>query len=149
MSGPFLNDGLSVQKLVYDFAVDGGATSAVINLTSKSNYDPLPVGCVIVGFLAHVITAFSTGSSPTIAMGNLTDDDGYLVATAASSYSANACFLPGSGGAGALTWDDTNDVIKPVYVASAANDGSFALKIATAALTAGKMNVFLQYIRSV
>lgn len=142
----FLNDGMSVQKYVYDFSVDGGAVST-IKLSDKANYDPLPVGAVVVNFLMHVVTAFTSGGSATLAVGNTDDTNGYLTDTAVASLTANSCWLPGTV-AGALIWDDTNDNIEPVYVADAA-DGACSVDIATAAMTAGKAHIFLSYIKSV
>lgn len=128
-------------KYEYDFAVSGGAVSTIALVAKDQAMD---AGLVITNFLVSVVTAFTSGGSATMTLGNAADDDGFLVDTF-SAASANAVFNPGSV-AGALIWDDTNDHIIPYYLSSTANSIP-KLKIATAALTAGKMEVYFTCIR--
>lgn len=73
--GAFKNSGIQVQEYVYDFAVDGGGTGEKF-LSSKTGYDPLPVGAIVLGVVAHVVTAV-VGSSSTLAWGNDDNAAGY------------------------------------------------------------------------
>jgi hypothetical protein len=132
-----------VEEYVYDFSVSGGAASA-ITLSDVSGKEPIPVGAIITDIHMYVETAMTSGGSATIAVGNGDDADGYLAATAFDTWSANDVVRVGEY-AGALVWDDTNDHKLDVYVADA-NDGAFKLTIATAALTAGKLRFYVEYI---
>lgn len=144
MSGPFLNDDMAVQQYQYSFAEDAGATG-IITLSSKANKDPLPVGAVVVNALFHVKTAFTSGGSATLTLGNGDDPDGYFASIAVASLTANAAWLPGSV-AGALIWDDTNDNIEPLYIDDTTT-GAVVCEIGTAAMTAGIGSIYLSYIR--
>lgn len=146
MSGGFINDGLLVQKYTYDFSVDGGAVSQII-LSNKANKDPLPIGAVVVNMLMHVQTAFTSGGSATLTVGNGDNPDGYFESIAVASLIANSCWLPGSV-AGALIWDDTNDNIEPLYIDDTTT-GQVLVEIGTAAMTAGKAHVHAMHIKSV
>lgn len=145
MSGPHLNDGLSIQKYQYSFAEDGGAVSQIV-LSDKANKDPLPVGSVVVNALLHVKSAFTSGGSATLTVGNGDDPDGYFASIAVASLTAHACWLPGSV-AGALIWDDTNDNIEPLYIDDTTT-GKVLVEIGTAAMTAGIGDVFMMYVRA-
>lgn len=140
----FENAGLMVQEYVYDFAVDGGATGA-INLHAKANKAVVPVGAIIIGVRAKVVTACTSGGSATVAWGNGDDADGYSgTAIAVASLTDNALFNGYDNGA-ALLWDDTNDHVIDVNVSTAA-DGQFIVTIGTADLTAGKIVFMVQYL---
>lgn len=140
----FKGDGYYVNEYLYDFAVDTGAAAAY-NLHAKDRAAVVPVGAIIKAVTAHVVTACTSGGSATVIWGNGDDADGYSGATiAVASLTANAVFN-GWDNAAALLWDDTNDHAIPVYVADAA-DGQCILTIATAALTAGKISIAIEYV---
>ncbi len=143
MSGPFKNQGVCVQEYVYDFSVDGGAASTIV-LSDKSGVDPLPVGAIVKQVTAKVLTAFTSGGSATLAWGHGGDPDGYSgTAIAVASLTANSLFN-GWDNAAALLWDDTNDHAIPVAVVDAST-GAVSVTIATAAMTAGKMVILVEY----
>jgi len=135
MSLAFKNDALIVQEYVYDFSVDGG-TASTITLSSKDNKDVLPVGAIVTNATVWVQTAATSGGSATVSFGLGADADGLLSATAVASLTENAVIvgdstvIPGSAA---------------VRVANAAG-GAVTATIATAALTAGKISVLVEYL---
>lgn len=137
----FRNAGKLVQEYIYDFAVDGGNTGA-IDLSAKAGYDPLPQGAIVTDVHLKVITAV-TGTSSTVAVGNTTDPDGYMVAIAEGTLVDEAVIRVGEQ-AGALMWDDTNDHMIS-FLVNSANDAVFSITIGTANLTAGKILFFVEY----
>jgi len=134
-----------VQEYVYDFDVDGGVKDANIVLSDKDNKDPIPVGAVITGVMAKVVTAVESLGSATVSWGNDDDEDGYSGTTIAkTSLVDNAVFNGWDNGA-ALLWDDTND--HQIYVPVLdADDGDFIVLISTADLTAGKIVFMVEYL---
>ena len=137
-----IGNSMHVQKYVYDFDVDGGATGA-IDLSAKANAAPLPDNAIVESVVAFVETAI-VGTSSTLAWGNTTDADGYsgtaiAEATLVADYVAN-----GWDNGAALLWDDTNDHIIH-FLANSANDRDFSVTIGTANLTAGKVHFFVKY----
>jgi hypothetical protein len=124
------NDGLQVQEYVYDFSVEGGAVSAIDIANGKG----LPVGALIIDVYWKMDTAFTSGGSATVAIGDATNGARYKAATAFD----NAAFAD-------------EGVVKaaigvPFKVAAAA-DGKPAVTVATAALTAGKIRLFVVYMQ--
>lgn len=109
-------------KVTYDFALHGGAIGDILlDLT-------LPKGAVIMNGIVDVVTPLASGGSATvaIAMGS----QSIKGATAIASYTGRT----------ALTVDGTG----PNSVKLTA-DRQLKLTIATAALTAGKLNIFVTY----
>lgn len=143
MSGPYKNGGVNVQEYVYDFAEDGGAVGEIF-LSSKAGVDPIPTGAIIKRVTAKVLTAVTSAGAATLAWGNDDDPDGYSgTAIAKASLTANAVFNGYDNGA-ALLWDDTND--HPIDVAVInEDDGEVSVTIGTAALTAGKVVILVEY----
>jgi hypothetical protein len=140
----FKNDGVQVAEYMYDFSVDGGAQGSII-LSDKAGKANLPVGAMVLGCHARVLTAVTSGGSATCEWGTSGDTDGYsgtavAKATLAADYGHNAEI-----GAGALLWDDTNDASK-AYVVTNAATGTFYFKINTADLTAGKIVFMVPYL---
>lgn len=134
---------IQVQDYIYDTALDSVSTGEVF-LSSKANMPPLPIGAIVRGCVAKVVTAV-TGTSSTLAWGNDDDPDGYSgSAIAEASLTANAVFNGWDNGA-ALLWDDTNDHPIYQYVANT-DDGEVSVTIGTAALTAGKVALFLEFM---
>ena len=130
------------QEYVYDFAVDGGGTTQIV-LSAKSGKQAIPVGAIIKAVSLKVLTAFTSGGSATLAVGNVTDDDGFLAAIAVAALTAGAVFTSEQQ-AGALLWDNTNDAKLEANV-GVANDGRIGVKITTAAMTAGKAVIMVDY----
>lgn len=136
------NVGVKVQEYLYDFAVDGGATGA-ISLSSKNGYHVLPQGAFVKNVYLRVITAV-VGSSSTVAVGNTTDPDGYLAATAEATLVADYISLGGTA-TSVLLWDDTDDHLTG-FLVNSANDADFSITIGTADLTAGKIAFYVEYL---
>ncbi len=136
------NKGLQVQEYLYDFAVDGGSTGA-IDLSAKAGYDPLPDNAIVLDVVGQVLTAVA-GTSSTLAVGNTTDPDGYLVATAEATLVADYVWRAGVS-THVLLWDDTNDHHIP-FLANSANDRVFSVTIGTADLTAGKVLFYVMFL---
>lgn len=122
--------GLFVARGNYDFAVDGGAISTIALIGSTA----IPAGAVILGGFVDVITALA-GATATIAL--QVEAAGDIVATTAVA-----------------SWTTGRKNILPAFVAgslTAANSvkttvaRDISAVIATAALTAGKFDVYLIY----
>lgn len=142
---PFKNDGLSVQEYVYDFSVDGGAASAV-TLSDKAGYDAIPIGSIILGVHAKVVTTVTSGGSATVEWGNGGDADGFSGTAIAKATLVANYVVNHSMNAAALLWDNTNDNDVPYYVADAAS-GAFKMIANVAALTAGKIVFMVTYLK--
>jgi hypothetical protein len=135
---------LHVQEYVYDFAVDGGAAGEIV-LSDNANKAAIPIGAIIKGVYARVLTAVTSDGSATVSWGNGDDADGYSgSAIAKASLTQNAIFNGWDNGA-ALLWDDSNDHPIYQYVADA-DDGKFSITVGTAALTAGKIAFYVEYM---
>lgn len=133
---------LHMQKFVYDFSEDGGATGT-IDLSAKANASILPDNALVKEVHYFVETAVS-GTSSTVAWGNTTDADGYSGAAIAEAALGADAVGNGAGNAAALLWDDTNDHYIP-FLCNSANDQDFVVTIGTADLTAGKIHFFVEY----
>lgn len=116
------------QEYVYDFAKQGGAVGQ-ISLVNPAN--PLPVGAIVTSVHYNVMTAFTSGGSATVAIGDVASGARYLAATAYN----NAAYTANTPAAAAIG--------VPMRV-GAANAGQIAITIATAALTAGKMMIVVE-----
>jgi hypothetical protein len=112
----------------YDFAVDGGAVSA-IPLRCKG-LNALASGLVVTGFDLYVETTFTSAGSATAALGNSVSGTTYnadFFSSAALGYAATKATL------GYLIPSDAGAIPK--------------LTVAVAALTAGKLKVVFQAYR--
>jgi len=124
-------------KFEYDFAVDGGAIGSI---PLRANVSSLAAGMVITDMYVYVESALTSGGSATVTLGN-TDVDGFMADIFALAGSDNAVVRAGEV-AGALLWDDTNDHALAYRVSS---DAVLALQVGTAALTAGKLQVYVEF----
>lgn len=113
----------------YDFSVSGGATGAY-NLLPETEL--IPAKAVITAVYFDTVTAPTSGGSATIALGVNTTTD-LKGATAYGSFSGITAGIPVSSAA------------TSVKVTAASN---LVMTIGTAALTAGKINVFVEYFIS-
>ena len=123
----------------YDFAVDGGAVSAI---PLRALVTPLTAGMFITDMYIHVETALASAGSPTATLGN-TDVDGFFADIVALAGSDNAVIRVGEV-AGALLWDDTNDH-EIEFLVNSADDADFTVTIGTNALTAGKVIFIVEF----
>lgn len=129
-----------VLKYTYDFSRDGGAVSD-IDLTADVN--AAASGLVVRGISVYVEETITSGGSPTITFGNEDDRDGYLAdVVTAMGLTAGSSIREGEV-AGALLWDDTNDHALEYRIPDA-GAAVPSLTVGTAALTAGKMVVYLR-----
>lgn len=115
---------MNYQEYVYDFSVDGGAVS---NISARGNL--LPLGAVVMSVQAVVETAFTSGGSATLSIGDSSSATKYAAATAVASlvdkFLLTAAGVPNQVGA--------------------ANEQQIVFGIATAAMTAGKLRVGFTY----
>lgn len=117
-------------KVTYDFAVDGGAVGTI---TPKATV-VIPAGAVIFGGFIQGITLPTSGGGATIAigLGSGAQVAALKAATAIATYAAGAtvALIP---------------VFTAASVVKAAAETAVTFTIATAALTAGKVQVTLFY----
>lgn len=123
-------DGLGVMgvaRATYDFAVDGGAVSSIgLGVT-------IPDNAIIVGGVLDIVTAFtSTGGTGTIALDSEGAGD-LLAAVDADTLSGVVALIPVWTAATAIKMTAANEL---------------TITIATAAITAGKAVLFVQYVVS-
>lgn len=121
---------------VYDFAVQGGAAGTQYILKDKQGFPvKLPKNSIVTHVFVHTLTAVTSGGAATVSLGVNTATD-LLNVEAKASFALNAMVkgIPqnGDGTTAVLVTADANVYIKP----------------ATAALTAGKVNVFIFYVLS-
>jgi hypothetical protein len=129
-----------VLKYTYDFAVLGGAVSAI---TLTAPVVPLEEGMIVRGVSVYTETALTSGGTPTLTLGNTGDVDGYMADIWAAANPVNSVVSEGEV-AGALLWDDTNDHRLEYYIDSTANNQNLIMTVGTAALTAGKLSVHVR-----
>lgn len=133
-----------LQEYLYDFDVDSGGNGANIVLSSKDNASVLPVGAIVTGVTAHVLTAVTSDGAATLEWGNA-DTDGYSGTAIGKATLVENYVMDHATVGGALLWDDANDKMIPYRIADAAG-GVFNLLINVADLTAGKIRFFVEYI---
>lgn len=115
----------------YDFTVQGGAVAALtLRDVSTNKAAVLPKGAIVRDCLIDVVTAPTSGGSATIALGTGQAANDLKAATAIASYTGLVACVPVGTAATAikLTADQT-----------------MTATVATAALTAGKIYVIVQY----
>lgn len=123
------NDGVQSKEYVYDFAVDGGATGTI----DLAKGHALPTGAHLLDVYYHVETAFTSGGSATVALGDAASSTS-IVSTTAFDNAAYA--LAGI----------TKDSAGQPRVCSATSCKP-QIVIATAAVTAGKVRIHYLYIQ--
>ena len=113
-------------KFVYDFAVDGGAVSAI---TPADADIIIPADAIITDMITYVSTAMTSSGSATIAIG-----------------------VGGAALAAALAFDHANysdeDVIHTVIADKTTSAGAPTITVGTAALTAGVVEVIIEYYQA-
>lgn len=130
---PGFNNQVEYARYVYDFAVDGGATGVYDVMTAAA-------GMVIVHAHARVLTACTSGGSATVKFGPSADDDRFINTTqgAVASLTAGAVIVPPA-------LEGTPNVIATPYSHAAA--AKLVMTIGTAALTAGKIEFVIGYLK--
>lgn len=110
----------------YDFAKDGGAVG-VLDLIEFSE------AVIVTDFVAHVLTACTSGGSATLDVGVVgADTDAFADDIAVASLSLNSTHASHANGV-----DE--------YIAA---DGKIAMEIKTAALTAGKIRFYIEVVQA-
>jgi len=123
VGAPFANE-MEIHRVVYDFAVDAGATGALDLLTTLD-------AVIIKDFHAVVKTACTSEGSMVLDVGvSGGDTDILLDGVAVASLGANTCH------ARPLVEGTPNTDLVPFYLAA---NGKLVQEIKTAALTAGKI----------
>jgi len=135
---------LHVNKYEWDFAVDGGATSAIAFRNLGNN--ALVAGLVVKRMWLVANTAVTSEGTPTLTIGNTADADGYFADIFALVTTSAKLAVQQGEVAGALIWDDTNDHALD-YKLGAANTLDLNLTIGTAAATAGKITLYVEFYR--
>jgi hypothetical protein len=112
-------------KSVYDFAVDGGAVSAILPVKGAT----LPINAILIGALLDIVTTFTSDGSATLALGTSAGSaaNSILAATPVAS----------------LTVGITTSLNTRFKMTAA---GVLQWTIATAAMTAGKAGLILAYL---
>ena|ERR1700743_2787515 len=120
-------DGTFNAQARYDFAVDGGTIGTI----TLANSDTIPAGAIVIGQVCNSTTAF-TGTGATVALGTSAGSSttSLLGATAITSLTLDAVV--------ALTPRTT-----PFKMTAA---GTVTATIATANVTAGVLDILIQYI---
>jgi len=134
---PKLKNEKQLARFDYDFAVDGGAIGEI---PLRANISELSTGMIISDIYIVVEEALSSDGSPTVTVGN-TDVDGFFADIAALAGSNNNVIRVGEV-AGELMYDDTNDHLLLYRVGS---DTDLNLTVGTAALTGGKLVVYVEF----
>jgi hypothetical protein len=126
--------GSSPQRIAhaqYSFAVDGGAVGTI---TPAHNFS-LPANAVITNVVINSTTAVTSGGSATVALGTTAGStaSAFVAATAKASFSINA-FVQG------VPVPQTSSTFVKMSAA-----GQLQVTVATAALTAGVIEVYVFY----
>tara|TARA_Y100000385_G_C12916005_1_gene560369 strand:- start:537 stop:914 length:378 start_codon:yes stop_codon:yes gene_type:complete len=116
------NPKLMTAHAKYDFAVDGGAVSTIVPVNSAI----IPDNAVIVRCYSVVTTAMTSGGSATLAL-----TCGGVTCKAATAFD-NGAF-------------DDEDVTEHTVVDKTTSSTGIQFVIATAALTAGVVDVYVEY----
>tara|TARA_R110000824_G_scaffold31889_3_gene103521 strand:+ start:1331 stop:1774 length:444 start_codon:yes stop_codon:yes gene_type:complete len=120
---------LHVKKFTYDFAVAGGVIGAYPLTDDGGVAATLPDNAVLLGSTAEVVTPVTSGGAATLMFGITGDTDALIIATAKTSFDADGK---------AVAMDNT----LPLKLTVAK---SVLMTVAVQALTAGKLNVWVQY----
>lgn len=133
--GPEFRNDIIVERVVYDFAADGGATGALTLFTAGADI-------VVKSFHALVKTACTSGGSATVICGVTGDTDAFVTTTtgAVANLTANALLQP----VVVLTEGTPNTAAFPLPRRMASGD-IVSMTIGTAALTAGKIEFVISY----
>jgi hypothetical protein len=115
---------------LYDFSVSGGAASAVTLNDAAGVAQTIPGNAIITNVVYEEITALASSGSATVALGILGNVDSFIAATAFD----NAAFTA-----------DISAKNNEVPFKTGAAPVAVLATIATAALTAGKFKLYVEY----
>jgi len=127
-------DRVSVMRtFLYDFSVSGGAVGAITLTALDGSASTLPVGAIITRCFTKCKTALTSGGSATVALG---------ITGAATGIEGATAYTDGSYAAANAM--DAKAPSAPLLVSTA--DTAVLATVATAALTAGKVEVTLEIL---
>ena len=118
-------------RFKYDFAELGGAIGAITLTDEDDAVQVLPDNAVITGISIEGVTDNTSGGSATVALGYVTQATAFLAATAFDNAMWNV--------------DAVTTGTPTVAVAKMATPAALIATVATAALTAGKWYVWVEY----
>lgn len=126
------------ERVIYDFAVDGGATGALDLFTAAADV-------VVTYFHAYVKTTATSGGSATLAVGITGSTSKYVTTTAGAvaNLTANALLQPE-----VVETEGTPNVVVLPVPHRLASGAAILQTIGTAALTAGKVEYVIKYMRA-
>lgn len=130
--GSEINGLKNLKKCVFDFSIQGGAIGTLGLLDDLGNPVSFPVGAIITRTFVNVITAVTSAGSATVAL---------TIATAADVLAATAKASLGIGLSEGIQDGTVTHMIGPTTVAK-----TLSAVVAVAALTAGKFEVFVEYV---
>lgn len=130
--GADLNQKRGVLKCVWDFAVNGGAVGTIYLNDADGNPAILPSAAIITQVYTDEVTNVTTSASGTLSIGANTTVD-LLAATAAATFSGVQAGIP---------------VGTAATMVKLTAQRQIAVAIATGALTAGKLNIFVEFVLS-
>lgn len=137
VDAPFRNE-KEIIRVIYDFAVDGGATSALNLMTA--GVDPL----IVTGYHAVVKTTCTSGASAVLDVGIAGGDTDLLSdAIAVATLAANYVLQPE-----AVETEGTPNVVVNACPFRLAAGASIAQTIGTATFTAGKIEYVFEVMRA-
>ncbi len=116
-------------KATYDFTVDGGGVSTITPVSGAT----LPINSIILGGIIDTVIPLTSGGSATVAIGT-------SAGSSAASLKAALAFGSYTGLVAVIPLFTAVTMIKMTAA------GNITFTIATAALTAGKLNVILAYV---
>lgn len=130
--GSLVNKKRGCLKCSWDFSVQGGAVGTVNLLDDDGNPAVLPINAIITQVYTDEVTNVTTSASGTLSLGANTTTD-LLGATAAATFAGIQAGVP------------VGTAATMVKCTAARN---LTASIATGALTAGKLNVFVEFVIS-
>jgi hypothetical protein len=136
--GPEFSNEVTLERVTYDFAVDGGGTGALDLFTAGADV-------VLKSFHAYVKTTATSGGSATVAVGVTGATSAFVTTTtgAVANLTANAVLQP----VVVLTEGTPNTAAFPLPRRLASGD-KIIMTIGTAALTAGKVEFVVEYCKA-
>lgn len=133
--GPVIHKTPNVLKAVYDFSKLGGAIGDIALNDDLGNPAVLPKGAIVKRSYAYVITAVTSAGSATVALKAASSAD-LMAATAKASLTVTTLVEGACDGTVAK------------MVGPLAADKQVKVTVAAAALTAGKIQYYIEYVIS-
>ena len=133
--GNVINKTKNLLRCTYDFSVLGGAATTIGLLDDQGNAAILPKGAIVTNAVVNVLTAMSQTTS-SVLFTVLSGGD-VVALKAPSSYITGGTFVAGVPVGTAATW------VGPVTATMGTHP---SITISQSVLTAGKLELFLEYV---